>query len=67
MFTGERKNWILGFLWQKSAGKMAGTKKMKNQQREEVGEKSNYTCKIVALFNLSSLEDIDMKNKNKSA
>jgi len=31
------------------------------------GGKSNYTCKIVALFNLSSLEDIDMKNKNKSA
>jgi len=41
---------------------MSGTQKWKISK--EKGGKSNYTCKIVAL---SSLEDIDTKNKNKSA
>jgi len=37
---------------------------LKNEKLAKTGgKKSYYACKIVALFNLSSLEDIDMKNK----
>jgi len=70
MFTGERKNWILGWFFFAYYGRKVLEKWLEpkiEKLAKRKGGKSNYTCKIVALFNLSSLEDIDMKNKNKSA
>ena len=46
---------------------MAGTKTNWEISKEEEKGQIETHAKIVALFNPSLLEDIDMKNKNKSA
>ena len=46
---------------------MAGTKTNWEISKWEEKRQIETHAKIVALFNSSSLEDIDMKNKNKSA